>query len=81
MLYKQHMEYFSLGYLNNQNFMRETIEDVYSSNCYALSWLYDSVYPFDSYKAEKDSYLYNEAVLQDMENKADRQLSMYTDLI
>jgi hypothetical protein len=50
LLHKEHMEYFSLGYIINKNFIFETVQDVYSNNFYALSWFYEGIYPFNSYE-------------------------------
>jgi hypothetical protein len=57
--HKEYMEYYKLGLLTTQNFKPETVDDVYVSNLYAISWFYGGVYPFDSYEAAKDSYFYD----------------------
>jgi hypothetical protein len=69
--HKEHMQYFLLGLLSRENFMRETVDDVYMSNIYAMSWFYNGAYPFDSYEADKDSYLYEQAFSKMIEDEVD----------
>jgi hypothetical protein len=69
--HKDHMEYYSLGFLTNGSFMLEIVDDVYTNNLYALSWFYDGFYLFDSYKLEKDLYFYNIAILREIEDEVD----------
>jgi hypothetical protein len=39
------MEYFLLGCFSTENFIPETVEDVYLNNVYSISWFYNGVYP------------------------------------
>jgi hypothetical protein len=81
LLHKEHMEYYSLGLMCNQNFMPETVDDVYINNLYALSWFSDGCYPFDSYEDEKDTYLYTQAILKHLEEEVDVALAQYSDIL
>jgi hypothetical protein len=81
LLHKEHMEYLTLGLLSTENFMPETVEDVYKSNLYAMSWFYGAVYPFDSYEAEKELHLYEEAVRKQLEDDANALFTEYEDLL
>jgi hypothetical protein len=65
----EHMEYFILGFYSNQKFVQEAVHDIYISNVYAMSWFYNGAYPFDSYEADIECYLYEQAYLEmNMEN-------------
>jgi hypothetical protein len=67
--------------MGNQNFMPQTIDDVYINNLYALSWFYDGCYPFDSYEDENDTYLYTQAILKHLEEEVDVALAQYSDIL
>ena len=69
--HKDHMEYYDGGFLTSTNFIVETVEDVYLNNLYAMSWFYDGIYPFNSYKEEMDSYLYEEMFLKKCDDEVD----------
>jgi alpha-N-acetylglucosamine transferase len=56
-LHKEHMECFLLGIFTDETFLPDIVHDVYLKHMYAMSWFYDGIYSFDSYKSEKDSYL------------------------
>ena len=58
------MEYYYLRYVTEDHFMSHTIEDVYTNNLYALSWFYEGPYAFNTYKADRDSYLYFQMFLK-----------------
>jgi hypothetical protein len=80
-LHEEHMEYFLLGLISTENFLPETVEEVYFGNLYALSWFYDGVYLFDSYKLDMELYL-NEKVYERMiEAKVDAKLASYSDFL
>ena len=61
-LHRDHMDKYKMGLLNSQNFM--SVNDVYIRNLYTMSWFYNDVYPFDSYEAGRESYLYDEVLLR-----------------
>ena len=66
--HKDHMEKYNMGLLNTQNFIPESVNDVYIMNLYMMSWFYNNVYPFDSYEAGRESYLYDQVLLRMTEN-------------
>jgi hypothetical protein len=60
LLHSQHMYFFERGLLNTQNFLPETMEDVYNNNLYAMSWFYEGCYPFDTWEDNYDHWLYDQ---------------------
>jgi hypothetical protein len=75
------MEYFFHGLFTTGDFMPETVQDVYYSNVYALSWFYDDVYPFDSYKFQQDSFLFQLCFEKMIEDAVDVEFVQYIDLL
>lgn len=55
--YTEHMLWSELGFVPDTDFMPETVEDVYSSHLYCMSWFYCGSCPFDSFEAEYEDYL------------------------
>jgi hypothetical protein len=81
LLHKEHMEYFFHGLFTTEDFMPKTVQDVYYSNVYALSWFYDDVYPFDSYEFQKDSFLFQLCFEKMIEDAVDVEFVQYIDLL
>jgi hypothetical protein len=63
-----------------EDFLPDTLDDVYFRHLYAMSWFYDGVYPFDSFELEKDYYLYEVAYQKMIEDEVDAQLASYSDI-
>ena len=59
-----HIEQYNIGLMKTQNFILESVNDIYIMNLYTMSWFYNDVYPFDSYEADRDSYLYDSVLLR-----------------
>ena len=62
--HRDHMEAYNIGLLKTKNFIPESVSDVYIMNLYTMSWFYNDVYPFDSYEAGREPYLYDEVLLR-----------------
>ena len=62
--HRDHMEAYSMGLLTTANFIPESVSEVYITNMYTMSWFYNDTYPFDSYEAGREAYLYDEVMLQ-----------------
>jgi len=46
--YVEHMEWYALGFVGDQNFMPKIAEDVYNNNLYYMSWFYHRLFPFNN---------------------------------
>lgn len=60
-LHSDHMYLYDHGCFANEDFLPETVEDVYNKNLYTMSWFYDGCYPFDSWEANYDNFLSQQA--------------------
>jgi hypothetical protein len=60
LLHRQHMYFFESWLHHTQNFLPETMEDVYNKNLYSMSWFYEGCYPFDTWEDNYDHWLYDQ---------------------
>jgi len=58
--YTEHMLWCELGFMTGNNFEPETLDDVYCSHLYCMSWFYGGTYLFDTWETEYDDYLRQE---------------------
>jgi hypothetical protein len=57
------MYFVESGLLNEHDFLPETMEDVYNTNLYSMSWFYEGCYPFDTWEDNYDHWLYDQVFL------------------
>ena len=62
LLHSEHMYFYERGFLNTEDFMPETVDDVYNKNMYSMSWFYDGCYPFDTWEDNYDHWLYDQVL-------------------
>jgi len=55
--YTKHILWYELGFLSKNDFIPETVDEVYSNHLYCMSWFYEGIYPFHSWEVEYDDYL------------------------
>lgn len=55
--YTKHMLWYKEGFVPEQDFMLENVDDMYSNHLYCMSWFYGGTYPFDSWEVEYNDYL------------------------
>jgi len=48
-LYTERMSWFDLGFVDTMDFTPAIVHDVYNENLYCMSWLYDSVFSYDTW--------------------------------
>lgn len=57
-----HMDHIlHLGCSHCEYFPDDSVDDLYSNNLYAISWFYHGCYDFDTWEADYDTWLYEEA--------------------
>jgi len=61
--YVEHMDWYEMGFVGTEDFMPETVDDVYNSNLYCMSWFYGGALPFDAFELEYEEWL-SEQVLE-----------------
>lgn len=62
-LHMNHMYLYDCGIVTTEDFMPDTVEELYNKNLYCMSWFYDSCYPFDSWEDKYDNWLCEQAFL------------------
>ena len=60
LLYGELMYFYERGLLHTEDFMPETVDDVYNKNMYNLSWFYEGCYPFDTWEENYEQWLYDQ---------------------
>lgn len=63
LLHSEHMYLYERGLMNNQDFLPETVDDVYHKNMFSMSWFYEDCYPFDTCEDDYDHWLYDQLFL------------------
>lgn len=64
-LHFEWLEWYADGFVQTMDFIPETVDEVYHSNMYCLSWFYEGAYPFENFDEEYENWLAEE-VLQRM---------------
>ena len=57
LLHLNHMYLYDRGIVTTEDFMPETVGEVYNKHLYCMSWFYDSCYPFDSWEENYENWL------------------------
>lgn len=60
LLHVEHMYLYECGLVRTEDFIPETVEDVYNKNMYNLSWFYEGYYPFDQWEENYEQWLYDQ---------------------
>lgn len=63
LLHSEHMFFYERGLLWNEDFMSESVDDVYHKNMYSMSWFYEGCYPFDTWEGNYEHWLYDQVLL------------------
>ena len=63
LLYLNHMYLYDRGIVTTEDFMPETVGEVYNKHLYYMSWFYVSCYPFDSWEENYENWLCEQAFL------------------
>lgn len=63
LLHLNHMYLYDRGIVTTEDFMPETVGEVYNKYLYCMSWFYDSCYPFDSWEENYENWLCEQAFL------------------
>ena len=63
LLHSEHMFFYEHGLLCNEDFMTESVDDVYHKNMYSMSWFYEGCYPFDTWEDNYEHWLYDQVLL------------------
>lgn len=66
--YVEHMSWYELGFIDTEDFMPKTVDDVYNSNLYYMSWFYKGVLPSDTFELQYEEWL-SEQVLEALINE------------
>jgi hypothetical protein len=69
LLHLNHMYLYDHGIVATEDFMPETVGEVYNKNLYCMSWFYDGCYPFDSWEENYENWLAEQAFLAMREAK------------
>jgi len=56
-LHVEHMSWYEMGFVRTQDFMPETVKDVYNDNLYCMSWFYSGALPFDTFEIQYENWL------------------------